>query len=93
MTTPKTTFMVIIIGLFVSFSAAAEEALDATDVQLEVQTLELESADVSALRLATVENQADKNANEIHQESSVGRAGLQALCKCFPDGNGGFYCQ
>lgn len=44
------------------------------------QTLELEDADVVVLQLATIENEADKNANEVHQEATVGRAGLQGAC-------------
>jgi hypothetical protein len=79
-----------VLALFVSacFSLTAF----ATD-ENQQQTLELETANVAVLQLATVESEAEKNANEIHQEATVGRAGLAGACRCFPDGNGGFYCQ
>ncbi len=45
------------------------------------QTLELDSADVEVLQLVSVENEARNNADELHQESTVGRAGLAGLCE------------
>ena len=62
----------------------AKDELQVSQIEQNTQTIEMESANISALRLKDVENEANENANEIHQESTVGRAGLQGLCKCPP---------
>ena len=93
MSTLKKTFLAILVSTFFALPAIASQAVDAQDANVQTMTLELQSADVATLKLSTVENEADENSNEIHQESSVGRAGLQGACLCFPDGNGGYYCQ
>ena len=73
MTYLKTTFLALIVSACFSLTAFATDE----DQQ---QTLELEDADVVVLQLATIENEADKNANEVHQEATVGRAGMQGMC-------------
>ena len=85
MTYLKTTFLALIISACFSLTAFAAEENQ--------QTLELETADVAVLQLATVKSEADKNANEIHQEATVGRSGLAGACLCFNDENGNLFCQ
>jgi len=50
------------------------------------ETLELVSADIEVLQLETVENEAKTNADELHQETTVGRAGLAGACWEGPPG-------
>ncbi len=61
-------------------SFAAENEQLVVDNQADNQTLELETVDVATLELSVVQNEADKNAAEIHQEATVGRAGLAGSC-------------
>lgn len=61
-------------------SFASETTKANLDDQVEVQTLELESVDISVIQLSKVQDQASKNANEIHQETTLGRAGLAGTC-------------
>lgn len=76
MTNFKKVFLAVIAGAcFALPSQAADEAT--------TKTLELQSVDVTVLKLSTIENEADENASEVHQESTVGRAGLQGGCRCF----------
>ena len=86
MTHLKNIVLALIVGAFFSFNVFATD-------QEQQQSLELEKADVAVLQLATVEKEADENSNEVHQEATVGRAGLAGACRCFPDGNGGLICQ
>ena len=74
-----------------SFAVDQEQTLSTDQVQS--QALELQAADVDALQLTAVEAEGEQNSNEIHQEATVGRAGLAGACRCFPDGNGGLMCQ
>jgi len=90
----KNVLLALTVSMFFSFSAIASEVSNSMEAEVETQTLELEAADVSVLRLSSVENEANKNSSEIHQEASVGRAGLQGLCKCWFDAQGNLlYCQ
>jgi hypothetical protein len=73
MTHFKNTALALVLSACFSLTALASDE----DQQ---QTLELEDTDVAVLQLATIENEADKNANEVHQEATVGRAGLQGIC-------------
>jgi len=90
----KAVLLTFLVSVFFSFTALAADDAVVTDTKVETQSLELEAADVSLLRLSTVENEAAKNSNEIHQEASVGRAGLQSVCICKKDANGNIiWCQ
>ena len=66
--------------LLLTLIAAASLGIGTQVFAEERQTLELDTADVAELHLTTVKDEADANANEIHQESTVGRAGLQGSC-------------
>jgi hypothetical protein len=77
MTYLKTAVSTLIVSACFSLSAFAPD-------KEQQQTLELETADVAVLQLATVENEADKNSNEVHQEATVGRAGLAGNCTTLP---------
>lgn len=81
MTYLKTAVSALIVSASLSFTAFASD-------ENQQQTLELETADVAVLQLATVENEADKNASEVHQEATVGRAGLAGACWTPPPGTG-----
>ena len=61
-------------------SFAAENEQQDVAKQAETQTLELETVDVASLELSLVQDEADENSAEIHQEATLGRAGLTAYC-------------
>ena len=74
-----------------SFAVDQEQTVSTDQVQ--TQALELEAADVSVLQLSSVEAEAEQNSGEIHQEATVGRAGLAGACRCFPTSTGGLMCE
>ena len=86
----KLTMLLAICTCFSLQSFAADQDQMVSNVLVQSQALELEAADVSELQMSTIEAEGDQNSNEIHQEATVGRAGLAGLCcdtMCIGDNN------
>ncbi len=81
MTNIKNLIILGVIGSCFSLQSFATEQDQApASDQLQSPTLELIVPDVSVLQFSAVEAEGNENKNEIHQEATVGRAGLAGAC-------------